>query len=87
LQGYIKRKLNERILQDLEFFPVVCLIGPRQYGKSTLAHELLKELGKEYIFLDLERDSDLAKLAHTEEYLSLHTDSLVCMDEGELLRP
>ncbi|MES2614748.1 MAG: ATP-binding protein [Bdellovibrionota bacterium] len=69
------------ILQDLKLFPVVCLIGPRQCGKSTLVKELLKHLNIEYIFLDLERDSDLAKLTYAEDYLNLNLNTLVCIDE------
>lgn len=81
MQGYsIKRDLTSQILKDLTFFPVVCLIGPRQCGKSTLAKKLLESFNG-HVFLDLERDSDLAKLTFPEEFLGLHLNTLVCLDE------
>jgi predicted AAA+ superfamily ATPase len=36
----IPRHLRDRIVESLESFPVVLLIGPRQVGKSTLAQQL-----------------------------------------------
>ena len=37
------RHLNSQIIESLEDFPVVLLIGARQVGKSTLVQELAKE--------------------------------------------
>lgn len=37
----IHRTLEARILESLQFFPVVYINGPRQAGKTTLARELL----------------------------------------------
>mgnify|MGYP000154928104 CR=1 FL=1 len=82
MHGMIKRSIKTKLLQDLSFFPVVCLIGPRQCGKSTLAKEVLEEYPSEKsIFLDLERDSDIAKLIHAEEFLQQHINQTVCLDE------
>jgi len=33
----VKRGIEVRVLEDLAYFPVVGLIGPRQVGKTTLA--------------------------------------------------
>lgn len=60
--------------------PVVGLIGPRQIGKSTLAHQIEDEAGTA-IYLDLERPSDLVKLSDPEAYLERHETSLVILDE------
>lgn len=54
---------------------VVALLGLRQVGKTTLARDL--ELGKPIHYLDLERPSDLAKLADPELYLGEFADHLV----------
>ncbi|VGO15884.1 hypothetical protein PDESU_04472 [Pontiella desulfatans] len=59
--------------------PVVALIGSRQVGKTTLAHALA--IDKPTHYLDLERPSDIAKLADPELYLSRHSGQLVILDE------
>jgi len=58
---------------------VVALLGSRQVGKTTLAREL--ETGKPTHYLDLERPSDLAKLADPELYLGGFAGRLVILDE------
>lgn len=78
---YYTRKLEGPVLQSLEINPVTAIIGPRQCGKSTLARYLAEKQGKEYIFLDLERPSDLHKLDDPEWFLSSQKDKLICLDE------
>lgn len=46
--------------------PAVCLLGPRQVGKTTLALEVAQRLGAQY--LDLESERDRAKLTEPEAY-------------------
>lgn len=75
----IVRHLQSILLHRLATVPVVALLGPRQVGKTTLARSL--ELEKRCHYLDLERPSDLAKLADPEMYLSSHSDQLVILDE------
>ena len=36
----IQRKLTPHILENLTYFPVVGISGPRQVGKTTLAKQL-----------------------------------------------
>ena len=55
----IQRELNHTILENLSYFPVTGIVGPRQVGKTTLAKTILSEYNKPYIHLDLELDSDL----------------------------
>jgi hypothetical protein len=59
--------------------PAVALLGPRQAGKTTLAHEVAKT--RPAVYLDLESEADRAKLAEAELYLSQHADKLVILDE------
>ncbi|MDX9905095.1 MAG: hypothetical protein RBS55_00765 [Bacteroidales bacterium] len=33
----IKRNLEDRIVNALQFFPALAILGPRQVGKTTLA--------------------------------------------------
>jgi uncharacterized protein len=75
----IDRFLFEPLMQALGEVPAVCLLGPRQVGKTTLAHMLGQ--AHDAIYLDLESDRDLAKLTDAEAYLELHRDRLVILDE------
>jgi predicted AAA+ superfamily ATPase len=78
-QGMIARRLESVLVERLSNFAAVALVGPRQVGKTTLAHGL--NCGKAVHYLDLERPSDLAKLADPELYLGRLKGQLVILDE------
>ena len=59
--------------------PAVALLGPRQVGKTTLAHAIAK--GRKSVYLDLESPLDREKLTDATFYLSGHEDDLVVLDE------
>ena len=83
----VSRSLYPRLLESLQSFPVVGLVGPRQVGKTSLAKQLAGELaavGKSPVMLDLERPSDLAKLAEPELFLEPLAERLVIVDEIQL---
>ncbi len=65
----IKRTVQPDLKDLLRSFPVVGLVGARQVGKTTLARQVARSLGKAAIYLDLERPSDLIKLSDPEIYL------------------
>lgn len=75
----INRRLLPKLLESLYNSPAVGLLGPRQVGKTTLALDVAKN--RPAIYLDLESDSDRAKLAEPELYLASHSDKLVILDE------
>ncbi len=77
----IKRYLQQKLIMALHNMPVVALLGPRQAGKTTLALEVSKLIGKESVYLDLELDSDLAKLSDAEAYLRRFESKLLIIDE------
>src|SRR5690606_18896600 len=77
----IARNLESKLRQSLDHMPVVALLGPRQVGKTTLALQLAQELQKEHVYLDLELDSDLAKLSDAESYFRRHDGKLLIIDE------
>lgn len=79
----ITRQLQSVLLDRLSQAPVVALLGSRQVGKTTLARELV--LDKPSHYLDLERPSDLAKLADPELYLGRLAGQLVILDEVQRL--
>ena len=74
-----KRELTQKIIKNLGQNPAVAILGPRQIGKTTLAHEIAK--GRSAIYLDLESSEDFQKLKDPAHYLQLHADKLVILDE------
>ncbi len=57
----------------------VALNGPRQVGKTTLAH--LVGDTRPSIYIDLELESDRKKLDDPVQFLDIHQDKLVIIDE------
>jgi uncharacterized protein len=75
-------RLATNAINDLaELFPVICIVGPRQVGKTTLAKEFSTTLNKPWIYLDMEKPADLAKLNEPELYLQQFTQHCVIIDE------
>lgn len=78
----IHRTLEDKLIQGLKSMPVVVILGPRQVGKTTLALDFAKPLlDKPINYLDLELDSDLAKLDDPESYLRRFENQLLVIDE------
>lgn len=77
---YLPRLKEHEIEHSLKTNPVTAILGPRQCGKSTLAKHITGDL-KETVYLDLERPSDLQKLADAEWFLTTQRNNLVCIDE------
>ncbi|APO77754.1 ATPase domain-containing protein (plasmid) [Rhizobium etli 8C-3] len=75
----IPRRKTAELVELLDNNPAVALLGPRQVGKTTLALEVGEQ--RPSIYLDLESESDRAKLAEPELYLAEHEDKLVILDE------
>jgi len=68
------------MLDSLENYPVVALLGARQVGKSTLAKEISADF-QDAVYLDLESPRDVNKLQDPEAFFELNKDSLICLDE------
>jgi uncharacterized protein len=83
----ISRQLLTQLSQRLQDSPVVALLGARQVGKTTLVFDLMQHWSQthpnqpEPLYLDLQSERDLAKLAQSELYLADHQDRLVILDE------
>lgn len=75
----ISRLLYPKLSEALAHSPAVALLGPRQVGKTTLALEIGQTVNA--LYLDLESEQDLAKIAQPELYLADHQDKLVIIDE------
>jgi len=68
----INRRIARRLSSLLDESPAIALIGPRQVGKTTLALAIAE--ARPSIYLDLESETDRAKLAEPELYLMRHED-------------
>ena len=78
----ISRILQSELLSLLRHNPAIVLMGPRQVGKTTLALEIASE--RKSVYLDLERPSDLAKIADIESFCDLNETNLLIFDEVQL---
>ena len=74
----------DRLAKLLRQFPVVAIVGARQVGKTTLAQEFKKRWKQPCHTFDLERQSDLARLADPELALT-PLKGLVVLDEIQRL--
>ncbi len=74
-----KRALTEKINRLLAMFPVVALIGPRQCGKSTLAHSLRPD----WKYYDLESPDDYQLISNDPvAFFTLNPDKTI-VDEAQ----
>ena len=64
----IERRLPPRLRDLLREYPAVALLGPRQVGKTTLAHEVAESVDS--VYSDLESAADRAKLSDPERYMA-----------------
>ncbi len=81
----IRRFLTNELIDALQNMPAVALLGSRQVGKTTLAFEISKyNINKSVSYLDLELDTDLAKLDDAEAYLRTFENKLLIIDEVQL---
>ncbi len=74
------RAIERRLRRDLQCYPAVALVGPRQCGKTTLA----QSLGGRYF--DLEDEADVLKLDLSWDQLIEQRD-LVVLDEAQSYPP
>ncbi|HEY0175746.1 MAG TPA: ATP-binding protein [Pedobacter sp.] len=80
----IKRNLESEIQRKLNKSPAIAILGPRQVGKTTLAKQL-KTDSQNIIYLDMENPEDQSKLQDAYSYLSSFENSLVIIDEIQLM--
>ncbi len=76
----IGRRLQKSVIDSLQAFPVVGIVGSRQTGKTTLAKSIAKELPAS-LYLDLELPSDFNKLQNAELFLKENSSKLIIIDE------
>lgn len=72
-----QRQIMADMAVYLQEFPAVAILGPRQVGKTTLAHQL----DPAALYLDLEAPADLAQLSDPGAFFAAHAGRLVILDE------
>lgn len=76
-EKYISREMESTVKEASQYFPVICVTGPRQSGKSTM----LKHLFPEYATYSLE-DLDVRQYALSDPVAFLNqTDKGMFLDE------
>ncbi len=75
----IKRQIRHQVQNTLQHIAAVVLLGPRQVGKTTLAHELAENFTS--VYLDLEEPGDILKLADPRFYFEQNRQKLIIIDE------
>lgn len=66
---YIKRQMEQEIINASKYYPVVMVCGQRQVGKSTMLNHI-KEKNRKYVSLD---DMNARRLAETDPALFFET--------------
>ena len=79
----ISRRLHATVEFALAEQPAVGLLGPRQVGKTTLAHRVAA--GRDAVYLDLENPEDLTLLSEPRPLLAGYAGKLVILDEVQRL--
>jgi len=71
LMDYIKRTLEQKVLEVNEDYSCLLLIGPRQVGKTTMLEHLMEGTNRQKVTLD---DTENRRLAKTDPalFLELH---------------
>lgn len=75
----IDRNIFDKVKESLQQQACVALLGPRQVGKTTLAHQLAKIYPSYY--LDLEQPEDLLKVKNPKVFFEQHQNKLIILDE------
>ena len=79
MQYMYQRWITDKLKAAIKRYPAVALLGPRQVGKTTLAHLIAKQ--RDAVYLDLESPADQMKLRDPLSFLSSHGEKLIILDE------
>ncbi len=80
----IKRYIESFVNENLNIFPAVAILGPRQCGKSTLV-KMLYQNSNSFLYLDLQNMDDLNKLREPMLFFQANQDVTICLDEIQLI--
>jgi len=77
----IERYIYSELKYSISKFPVVCLTGPRQCGKTTLARFFCCEQVKDFVYLDLEKIEDFRRISDPGLFFQDNRNKLIVIDE------
>lgn len=84
----IQRTLEATVLQSLDFFPAVGILGPRQVGKTTLMKSLMSKLNRSSVYFDLEIAEDYETLINNTTWvIDNNQDKTIVIDEIQRYLP
>lgn len=83
MHGLLDRSIGSFVKENLNIFPAVAILGPRQCGKSTLVKMLYKN-SDAYLYIDLQNLEDLNKLKEPLLFFRANQDVTICLDEIQL---
>ena len=84
MQEFIPRNIESFVFQNLEIFPAIAILGPRQCGKSTFIKMMAKKLPS-FLYLDLQSFDDFNKLSEPTLFFEANKDATICLDEIQLV--
>lgn len=77
----IDRFLSNHLLNLMDHFPAMAILGPRQVGKTTLAKSIIPKISRDSFYLDLELHTDVARLDNAELFFLMNEDKCIIIDE------
>ena len=77
----IKRNIEEQFKNYYKIFPVTAILGPRQCGKTTFIKNYARNHFDNFIYLDLEKPSDIDKLQNAQFYFEQNKNKCIIIDE------
>lgn len=77
----IERFIFEELIELLEEFPAIALVGPRQVGKTTLAKKIGQQLKQKVVYIDLENPRDELKMSDPLLFFESNMDKCIIIDE------
>jgi len=78
---HFERHFSKRFESLLARFPIVCLLGPRQCGKTTFVKDALPH----WRYVDLEKPSDLVRISEDPEASLEQWKTRIIFDEAQRL--
>lgn len=76
----VDRNIQETVESALEMIECVALIGPRQVGKTTLAHRIIEDR-ENSVYRDLDDPEQREEVGNGVEFFNNHRDALIVLDE------
>jgi predicted AAA+ superfamily ATPase len=84
MHEFLRRDIEPFVVENLNIFPAVEILGPRQCGKSTLVKMISAKI-EDFIYIDLQNMDDRNKLREPRLFFQANSHRTICMDEIQLM--